>query len=59
LLAAIDAYDGWPTLRYALQFAALTFARPGEIRGRHMAEIDMHEAVWRHRRRPQQGSPAA
>ena len=32
LLAAIDGYDGWPTLRCALQFAALTFARPGEVR---------------------------
>ena len=47
LLAAIDAYDGWPTLRCALQFAALTFARPGEVRGATWAEIDVEEAVWR------------
>ncbi|MFT9454136.1 tyrosine-type recombinase/integrase [Komagataeibacter saccharivorans] len=47
LLAAIDAYDGWPTLQAALQFTALTFARPGEIRGATWAEIDMEEAVWR------------
>ena len=47
LLAAIDAYDGWPTLRCALKFTALTFARPGEVRGTTWAEIDMKEAIWR------------
>jgi integrase len=47
LLVAIDVYDGWPTLRCALQFAALTFARPGEVRGATWAEIDIEEAVWR------------
>ena len=47
LLAAIDAYDGWPTLRCALKFTALTFARPGEVRGAAWAEIDMKEAIWR------------
>ena len=47
LLVAIDGYDGWPTLRCALQFAALTFARPGEIRGATWAEIDFEEAIWR------------
>ena len=47
LLAAVDAYDGWPTLRCALKFTALTFARPGEVRGATWAEIDMKEAVWR------------
>ncbi len=47
LLAAIDVYDGWPTLRCALQFTALTFARPGEVRGATWKEIDMEEAVWR------------
>ncbi len=44
---AIDAYDGWPTLRSALQFTALTFARPGEVRGATWAEIDVEEAIWR------------
>jgi integrase len=34
LLRAIDDFDGWPTIRAALKFAALTFARPGEVRGR-------------------------
>jgi len=47
LLAAIDAYEGWPTLRCALQFTALTFARPGEVRGATWAEIDVEEAIWR------------
>jgi integrase len=47
LLAAIDDYDGWPTLRCALQFAALTFARPGEVRGAVWEEIDIENAVWR------------
>ena len=32
LLAIIDDYDGWPTLTKALQFTALTFQRPGEVR---------------------------
>src|SRR5271156_5416382 len=31
LLRAIDEFDGWPTLRAALKFCALTFARPGEV----------------------------
>ncbi|CCJ07342.1 integrase arm-type DNA-binding domain-containing protein [Methylocystis sp. SC2] len=47
LLVAIDAYDGWPTLRCALQFTALTFARPGEVRGATWAEINVEEAIWR------------
>ena len=47
LLRAIDEFDGWPTLRAALQFAALTFARPGEIRLAKRAEIDFTKAVWR------------
>jgi len=47
LLMAIDAYDGWPTLRSALQFTGLTFARPGEVRGATWAEIDVEEAIWR------------
>jgi integrase len=47
LLANIDQYDGWPTLRCALKFTALTFARPGEVRGATWAEIDMENAVWR------------
>lgn len=47
LLVAIDDYDGWPTLRCALQFAALTFTRPGEVRGATWDEIALDAAVWR------------
>src|SRR5208283_4082946 len=39
LLRAIDDFDGWPTIRAALKFAALTFARPGEVRGARREEI--------------------
>lgn len=47
LLRAIDDYDGWPTLKAALQFTALTFARPGEVRGARRGEFDFGKAVWR------------
>ena len=47
LLRAIDGYDGWPTLKAALQFTALTFARPGEVRGAVRREFDFEKAVWR------------
>jgi integrase len=46
LLRAIDEYDGWPTITAALKFAALTFARPGEIRGARRGEFDLGKAVW-------------
>lgn len=47
LLRAIDAFDGWPTIRLALQFSALTFARPGEIRGAKRGEFNFEKSVWR------------
>ncbi|MGD0762001.1 MAG: integrase arm-type DNA-binding domain-containing protein [Roseiarcus sp.] len=47
LMRAIDAYDGWPTLTAALKFTALTFARPGEVRGALRKEFDLAKAVWR------------
>lgn len=46
LLVAIDEYDGWPTLKAALQFLALTCVRPGEVRGATRAEFDQEKAVW-------------
>ncbi len=46
LLATIDEYDGWPTLKAALQFLALTCVRPGEIRGATRDEFDREKAVW-------------
>lgn len=47
LMTAIDEYDGWPTLRAALQLLALTMTRPGDIRYMRRAEIDFEKAVWR------------
>jgi len=47
LMRAIDAYDGWPTITAALQFLALTIARPGEVRGAKRDEIDFEKAIWR------------
>ncbi|AZO16564.1 DUF4102 domain-containing protein [Mesorhizobium sp. M2A.F.Ca.ET.043.05.1.1] len=47
LLGAIDEYDGWPTLKAALQFLALTCVRPGEVRGATRGEFDRDKAVWR------------
>ena len=31
LMGSIDKYDGWPTLRAALQLIALTMTRPGDV----------------------------
>ena len=47
LLRSIDEFDGWPTLRAALLFTALTCVRPGETRGARRAEFDFAKAVWR------------
>jgi integrase len=47
LMRSIDEYDGWPTLAAALKFIALTFARPGEVRGICRREINFDKAVWR------------
>lgn len=47
LLRAIDGYDGWPTIKAALKFSALTFARPGGVRGATRSEINFDKAVWR------------
>lgn len=46
LLAAIDDYDGWPTIKAALQFLAFTCVRPGEVRGATHDEFDRKKAVW-------------
>jgi integrase len=47
LMSSIDAYDGWPTLKGALQFIALTMARPGEVRLMRRSEIVFPKAMWR------------
>jgi integrase len=46
LLRAIDAYQGMPEVRAALQLLALTFVRPGEMRGAKWVEFDFERAVW-------------
>jgi integrase len=47
LMRSIDEYDGWPTLRTALQLIALTMTRPGELRGMKRNEINFDKAIWR------------
>ncbi len=47
LMCSIDEYDGWPTLRAALQLVALTMTRPGDVRHMRRSEIVFPRAVWR------------
>jgi integrase len=47
LMNAIHDYDGWPTIAAALKFTALTFARPGEVRGARRSEFNADKSVWR------------
>lgn len=46
LLRAIDAYEGQPGTRAALQLMALLFPRPGELRFAEWAEFDLEDAIW-------------
>jgi integrase len=46
LLRAIDAFDGQPSTRIALQLLALLFPRPGELRLAEWTEFDLERAVW-------------
>lgn len=46
MLRAIDAFDGQPTTRAALQLMALLFPRPGELRMAEWSEFDFDKAVW-------------
>jgi integrase len=47
LMRAIDEYDGWSTLRAALQLIALTMTRPGDVRFMRRSEINFERALWR------------
>ncbi len=47
LLAKIDGDTGWPTLKAALQFLALTMARPIEVRYMQRNEVIWPSAMWR------------
>jgi integrase len=46
LLRAIAGYRGAPETCAALELLALTFVRPGELRGAAWAELDLENAVW-------------
>jgi len=46
LLRAIDGHNGTPEVRYGLQLLALTFVRPGELRGAEWTEVDFEAAIW-------------
>jgi integrase len=46
MLRAIDAYEGQPTTRYALQLMALLYPRPYELRLAEWHEFDIDQAVW-------------
>jgi integrase len=47
LMRSIDEYDGWPTLRVALELVALTMTRPGDVRLAKRPEFALEKAVWR------------
>lgn len=46
LLRAIDGYEGHPGTRAALQLAALTFQRPGNVRAMRWEHIDLEAGEW-------------
>ena len=46
-LLAIDAYESFLIVKYALRLAPLTFVRPGELRHAEWTEIDWEEKLWR------------
>jgi integrase len=47
LLRDLDTYKGSPITRAALQLAAMTFVRPGELRSAEWADIDVTAGEWR------------
>ena len=46
LLRAIDSYEGYKVVRYALQISPLVFVRPGELRNAEWSEVDFDKAEW-------------
>ncbi|HTP65790.1 MAG TPA: integrase arm-type DNA-binding domain-containing protein [Geobacteraceae bacterium] len=46
VLRAIDAFEGSIVVKCALQYAALTFVRPGELRHAEWGEIDLEAEQW-------------
>jgi integrase len=47
LMRSIDEFDGWPTIRAALQLLALTKTRPGDVQGMRRSEVNFEKAAWR------------
>ena len=47
LLRRIEAYDGQPLTKLALQLMALTFVRTGELIGARWDEIELDKRLWR------------
>lgn len=47
LLRCIDAYEGAPVTRLALQIAPHVMTRPGELRAATWDEIDFDKKIWR------------
>ena len=46
LLRAIDAYDGHPITKLAMEISPHVFVRPGELRHAEWREIDLEERLW-------------
>ena len=47
LLNAIDVYNSFVVVRYALKLTLLLFVRPGELRQAEWSETNWDEALWR------------
>jgi len=47
LLRAIEEYDGYRPILFALRLAPYVFVRPGELRKAEWAEFDLAKAEWR------------
>lgn len=46
LMRCIDEYDGWPTLKSALLFLALTMTRSGDVRHMRRLEVNFTKSQW-------------
>jgi integrase len=46
LLKAVDAFDGQPATRIALQLLILLVPRPGELRKAEWSQFDLEKATW-------------
>ncbi len=47
LLRAIDSYEGYAIVTYAMKLAPLTFVRPGELRNAEWSEFNLEREEWR------------